>query len=115
MSAIFTLILKLPALAWLAVSGLSVALGDYFSKSWANQPSYKYAICTIFMYCMSGLAWLPVIYKKNQLAVMGAAWSVIATLFTIIIGVFIFDEALSTFHWLGLGLAMLALGLLSLG
>ena len=107
------LLLKIPALAWLVLSALFFAGGEYLSKTWATQPSINKTIFVVLCYALGTLTWLPAMLHKNQLAVMGTIWLLLATIATIVIGVFVFHESLNTLNWIGIILAIFALFLLS--
>lgn len=66
------------------------------------------------IYALGTLSWLPALLHKNELAIMGTAWLLLATVATVVIGFFVFGETLSTLQWIGIGLALVALVLLSL-
>jgi multidrug transporter EmrE-like cation transporter len=106
-------LIKIPAPAWLISSALFFALGEYFSKLWGNTPSLKGAVYVVVAYAFGSIFWLPALLHKNQLAIMGTAWLLLATVATAVIGVFIFGESLTNLQWVGLGLAAAAILLLS--
>ena len=62
---------------------------------------------------LSSLLWLPALLHRNELAVMGTAWLVLAMAATAAIGVLVFGESLNRFQIAGLALAAAALVLLS--
>ena len=106
-------LLKIPAVGWLILSALFFAGGEYLSKVWANGPTVKATVFVVIMYALGTLAWLPALLHRNELAIMGTAWLLLATVATVSIGVFVFGESLSGAHWTGIGLALVALFLLA--
>ena len=103
-----------PYIAWLVLSALLFAFGEYLSKKFALAPSFSYVALIVFIYALGTLAWLPAILQKNQLSIVGAIWSVMSLLATVLIGVIIFDEHLNALAVAGLVLGFLAILLLSL-
>ncbi len=107
------LLVKIPAPAWLLFSALFFALGEYLSKLWGDNPSWRGALLVVAAYAVGTLGWLPALLHKNQLAVMGTAWLLLATVATVVIGVFVFGEALNRAQWTGVVFATISLFLLS--
>lgn len=108
------LALTIPSVVWLVVSVLVHAVGEYYSKVWANGPAFSYALIAASAYALSGFFWLPMLLHRNNLAVMGTVWLLFATLAPLIIGVFIFGEQLSLTDAFGIALAIGAMIVLSL-
>jgi multidrug transporter EmrE-like cation transporter len=107
-------ILSIPPLAWLALSAVFFAAGEFLSKKFALAPSWSYVLLVACAYLLGSLAWLPAILQKNQLSIVGAIWSVLSLLTTILIGVLIFGEHLNTTAIIGIILAFVAVFLLSI-
>ena len=105
-------LLSVPAWAWLILSALWFAAGEYLSKRWGMQPSWWFAVMVVLVYSVGTLAWLPALLHKNQLAIMGTLWLLLATLATVSIGILVFGERLNPLQWVGVGLALVALTLL---
>ena len=103
-----------PYIAWLVLSALLFAFGEYLSKKFALAPSFSYVALIVFIYALGTLAWLPAILQKNQLSIVGAIWSVMSLVATVGIGVLIFGEQLNTVAIVGLILGLLSILLLSL-
>lgn len=106
-------VLSIPAPFWLLLSAAFFAGGEYLSKVWANSPTLPTMLLVISVYALGTVAWLPALLHKNELAVMGTAWLLLATAATVVIGIFAFGETLNPAQWCGVGLALLALFLLS--
>lgn len=101
-------------LIWLLISALCFAIGEFWSKKFALHPGWGYAACVFLAYNLGTAAWLPALVQRNMLAVVGALWSVLSLLATVLIGVMVFHETLSTTHIAGLVAAAAAVLLLSL-
>lgn len=101
-----------PGFAWLILSGLFNALGEYLSKEWGNTPSLKLALFVALAYVASSIVWLPALLHHHKLSVYGTAWILIALIFTLFLGLFVFKEHLSTAQWQGVFLAVIAVVLL---
>lgn len=113
-NAIFmTLIFSIPPLVWLIISALFFASGEYLSKSWALNPTLLKVVLTILAYAVSSLMWLPAIYQKNQLAIMGTIWLLLGTVATVAIGILVFREQLTLAQGFGLFFAIIGMILLS--
>lgn len=105
-------LLSIPAIVWLLVSGLLNACGEFLSKHWGENPSLPLAMLVAATYALSSALWLPALLHKNQLSTTGVAWVLIALMFTMILSFFVFHEELGLQQWVGLGLALVAVGLL---
>lgn len=105
----------MPYSGWLIVSALCFAVGEYLSKRFVLSPQPRWVLAVLLAYNCGTLAWLPALLKRNQLSVVGTMWSVLSLTATVLIGVFLFRESLTTTHVVGLGFAFLAVFLLSLG
>lgn len=102
----------MPAVVWLLMSGAFNALGELFSKLWANHPNWFYVVIIALAYAVSGIFWLPALLQQNKLSEMGMMWILIATISTVGLGVIVFKEQLSALQWVGISLAILSLWLL---
>ncbi len=107
-------LLSINYLIWLALSGLLFAGGEFLSKKFALNPRATMVVIILVVYSLGVLAWLPAILQKNQLSIVGAIWSVMSLLATVLIGVLIFGEKLTVIGIIGIILAFLAVALLSL-
>ena len=106
-------ILSIPAIVWLVISALFFACGEFLSKKFAIHPSVYLVVAVVVIDAISTLAWLPAILQKNQLSIVGAMWSVLSLLTTVLIGLIIFREHLNLTAILGIIFAFIAIGLLS--
>lgn len=105
--------LGIPAFAWLLMSVVFFAIGEYLSKRWALKPGVGGAVLTVLAYAVGSLLWLPAILQRNQLVIMGRIWLLLATIGSMGVGLFIFHEKLSPVHWIGVALSIGALVFLS--
>lgn len=101
-------------MVWLALSAVFFAGGEFLSKKFALNPKALLVVGILVVYSLGVLAWLPAILQKNQLSIVGAIWSVLSLLTTVLIGVLIFGERLSLVGILGVIAAFVAVFLLSL-
>jgi multidrug transporter EmrE-like cation transporter len=108
-------LLSINYIIWLVLSAIFFAVGEFLSKKFALSPKFSYIVLIIIIYSIGVLAWLPAILQKNSLSIAGTIWSVLSLLTTILIGVLIFGEKLSTMSIMGMGLAFTAIILLYLG
>ncbi len=83
-------------IVWLIVSALFFAAGEFLSKKFALNPKFLSVIIILVVYSLGVLAWLPAILQMNKLSIVGTIWSVLSLLATVLIGVLIFNEKLST-------------------
>jgi multidrug transporter EmrE-like cation transporter len=107
-------LLSINYLIWLVLSALFFAAGEFFSKKFALNPKAVFFILIYVTYGLGVLAWLPAILQKNQLSMVGAIWSVLSLLTTVLIGVLIFGEKLSAVGIIGIITAFIAVFMLSL-
>lgn len=101
-------------LLWLSLSAVFFAIGEYWSKKFANEQRASYIGVILAAYLLTSIFWLPALVQKNHLAVVGTVWSVITLMVTILMGVVVFGERLSGPQWLGVGLATMSIVLLNL-
>ena len=105
-------LLAIPAIIWLVVSVILFGFGEYFSKSWALHPDFRHAFWALLTYTLGTFTWLPILLHKNHLSTMGTAWLALGVVATVGIGLFVFHEKVTFLQWLGIVLALIALGLL---
>ncbi len=106
-------LLFFPAYFWLLLSALFFAGGEYLSKKWGASPTISLTMSVVGIYALGSLAWLPALLHKNELALMGTAWLLLATVGSIVVGVFLFGETLTPLQWVGMAAAMVAMVLLN--
>lgn len=104
--------MAIPAVVWLVISVVFFAFGEYFSKIWAAKPNIGLAIVVVFTSVLSAFTWLPALLHRNEIAIMGTIWLLLATVAVIVVGVVFFQEKISLIEWIGIGLGLLALAFL---
>ncbi len=108
-------ILSVNYFIWLLISILFFALGEFLSKEFALNTSKLIYILYIFIaYSFGILTWLAAIVQKNQLSIIGAMWSVLSLVATVLIGVLIFSEKLNILSITGIILGIISVALLSI-
>ena len=107
-------LLSINYLVWLTLSAVFFAIGEFMSKKFALNPKILLVFGILAVYSLGVLAWLPAILQKNQLSIVGAIWSVLSLLTTVLIGLLVFGEKLSAVGIIGIIMAVIAVALLSL-
>lgn len=107
-------LLSINYIVWLVISAVFFAVGEFLSKKFALGPKLIYVLFILIAYSLGTLAWLPAILQKNSLSVVGTIWSVLTLATTVLIGILIFGEKVSTLGIIGIILAVIAVILLSL-
>ena len=103
----------LPAWAWLTVSALFYAGGEYFSEKLVLHPTWQNYAVLILLDVLSITSWLPALYEKNNLAVTGTLWLVFALVATALLGIFVFGQPVTAKTVFGIVLAVAVIILLS--
>jgi len=103
----------IPALGWLVLSAIFLVGGEFLSKKWGQLPSIGLTVGAVGAYALGGLLWLPALLHRNELARMGMLWYLLTTPATVLLGVLVFHEHLTPTQWVGVVLALIALGLLT--
>lgn len=98
---------------WLILSATLNAIGEYFSKLWANSPLAVTAVLAIGSYTLGSIAWLPALKAKNILGVTGVMWLVLGLIATIALSAVVFKERLTIQQWVGIALGFLSVFLLN--
>lgn len=98
---------------WLVVSATLNALGEYFSKLWADSPLAMTAVLVIGSYMLGSIAWLPALKAKNILGITGVMWLVLGLIATIALSAVVFKERLTIQQWVGIALGFLSVFLLN--
>jgi multidrug transporter EmrE-like cation transporter len=108
------IILSIPYFVWLIISALFFAGGEFLSKKFALNPGIMLVVLLLISYGISEITWLPAILEKNKLSIVGAMWSVLSLLVTVLLGLLIFNEKISLVGGLGIIFAGVSVVLLSL-
>ncbi|MDD5751248.1 MAG: hypothetical protein PHS73_01885 [Candidatus Peribacteraceae bacterium] len=107
-----TIFRALPAFVWLLFSALFFAYGEYLSKKWALHPGWMMALAVVGVDAIGTFLWLPAIFNRNVLSIIGMAWLLIGAVASVGIGLIVFRETLNWTQWTGMGFALIALVLL---
>jgi multidrug transporter EmrE-like cation transporter len=99
---------------WLILSVSLFGVGEYLSKKFSLAPSISLTLSIITMYALGALAWLPAIYKGQYLSTIGTMWNLLSMIMTLVIGIVIFNEQLTTIQIVGIGFALTSLIMLSI-
>ncbi|MEI8339197.1 MAG: hypothetical protein WCF94_00860 [bacterium] len=107
-------LLSIHYIVWIIISTFFFAIGEYASKKWALSPTSGFAIIVVLTYVLSSVTWLPAIFQKNQLSIVGVMWAVMSLVLTVLIGVIFFGEKLDTLTIVGIVLAVASVAILSM-
>lgn len=99
---------------YLLCSVIFFGIGEYYSKKFAINPSIKLASIVILLYAGGSAMWLPAILKGKTLSTIGTTWNVLSMLTTLIVGVVIFKEVLTTTQIIGIILSFVSIVLISI-
>jgi len=103
----------LPAWAWLAISALFYAGGEYFSERTVLHATWQNYLILVVLDVLSITLWLPALYEKNNLAVTGTLWLMFALAVTVLLGIFVFNQPVTARAVMGILLALVVVYLLS--
>jgi len=106
------LFILLPAWAWIIISAIFFAFGEFLSKEFALNPGWALFSAFILVDILSAAAWLPAIFEKSQLSVTGVVWSIVSLMATVAIGILVFNEKITTTQSVGLILGLASVILL---
>jgi multidrug transporter EmrE-like cation transporter len=96
---------------FILVSGLSLAGGDILLRKWVAAPHYLFYILGFCAYFV-GLNFLAQSFKHEQLVIAVAASIIVNILVVLAANYFIFHEALTVRHFVGVGLAIATIAVL---
>ena len=99
---------------WLSCSLLFYSAAEYLSKKWTLTQAHWMAAAAVLGYALNAVYWFPALKNHGSLAVLGSIYAVAYVLSTVAIGWLGFHETINTRQWLGIGLAIVAITLLSL-
>jgi drug/metabolite transporter (DMT)-like permease len=104
---------SIPIWAYVIFSGILYGAAEYHSKLWGNgRQTWTVGAIVMMLYGISTLGWLGIMAHKNQLFVMGLVWQMMVTVLSAFVGLFLFSEKLSAWQWIGVVMALGAMGLL---
>lgn len=98
---------------WLSCSLLFYCAAEYLSKKWALTQANWMAGLAVAGYALNAVCWFPALKNHGSLAVLGSIYAVAYVLGTVAIGWLGFHEIITLRQWLGIGLAIVAIILLS--
>lgn len=101
-------------LIWFLIGMVIYFAGTYTSKLYSNTPTNSLFLTPIFLFILVSMCWMKAIKEYGQLAVLGTTWSISCVIVQVFIGVFLFQEQLSLFKWIGIGFGATSIILLSL-
>lgn len=101
-----------PSFCWLLLSALFFGFGEYLSKRFASAPSWKLGIAVVVVDAIGVILWLPALFNRNQLSIVGVLWALLGATVTLCIGLLLFKESLTWIQWIGILCAFIALVLL---
>jgi multidrug transporter EmrE-like cation transporter len=87
-------------------------LGDFFSKKYSLNPTWRLATYAMLGYSVGVVFWFRMIYYFQDLAVAGGLWTLISLSILLLISHFLFQEAITTKQMIGLGLGLIAIVLI---
>lgn len=91
---------------------LFYGLGEYLSKCWSQEPTTAGATWVVLAYSIAAVCWLPALRAHGSLAILTTIFSVVGTLVGVGVGLCIFREPATVRQLVGIGLALISIGLL---
>lgn len=107
------IITLIPYWAWIVISAIFFALGEFLSKKFSLNPGWTLFLLFLVVDTISASAWIPAIFEKNQLSITGVIWSIVSLIATVLIGVLAFNEKLTLIQVSGILLGLVSVALLS--
>ena len=107
--------MKKPVWIFIFLSLLFEVGGDIFVKLSSNLEKHKLltTILTFVCYNIMLLFWLLAIRIDKNITIPGTVWLMGGELLLLILGVFIFKETISVYQYIGIGLSLVVLFLLT--
>ncbi len=103
---------KLPVWLLLGLSAAGVITGDYFAKYWSVNQRLLFVVLAVAGYAVSSLFYIPTLLREG-LIITSVIWVVLSTIGFLFIGLVLFHETLTAIQWLGAGLGIASLLILS--
>lgn len=102
-------------LTWhfIAIAMVFYALGEYFSKLYADNPRTWCAVLSVLSYTATAVLWLPALSRHNHLAVLGTVWTMTATVVTLLVAFLLFHERVNSYQAIGVAVGLVAIYLMS--
>jgi len=112
MSVSSQLIEKIPVVVLLLLSASSVVAGDYFAKLWSINPSRLLFGLAVLGYIGSAVFYIPTLLREG-LVITSVVWTILSIVGFLVVGVLIFNEALTGWQIAGVTIGVIALIILS--
>ena len=107
------LLTYIPFWAWITISAVLFAFGEYLSKKFALNPGWVLFTLFIIVDLIAAAAWIPAIFQESQLSTTGVIWSIASLLATVLIGILVFGERLNLIQSMGIVAGIVCVVLLS--
>lgn len=98
---------------WLTCSLICYAIAEYLSKKWVVTQQNWLAALAVVGYACNAVFWFPALKNHGSLTVLGSIYAVCYVLATVVIGMTVFGETVTTRQCLGIVFALIAVSLLS--
>jgi len=85
---------------------------EYFSKLYADTSKIKNLFLALFLYMLTTILWFPSLKNNNHLILMTTLWTIFYVILGLVVGL-IFHEKLTATQWIGLGMAILSIILIT--
>ena len=99
---------------WIIIAMVFYAVGEILSKMFANTPLPKTGILAVLCYTLNAACFLPALQKLNSLTILGTIWNICYVIVTLVIGLFVFGEPITTLQIVGLVFGLVSIVLLSI-
>jgi len=103
-----------PAIPWIVIGMIFYIIGEYYAKKYANISLRYFGAISLFGYSIGTVCWLGALSKYNSLSILGTMWNVLYIIITLVMGIVIFKESITTIQIVGLFFAFIAIILLSI-
>jgi len=103
------LALRLSVWIWFAIAMVFYSSGEYLSKHWGYKPSLLLGVSIPALYSVGTLCWLAIVLHKNEIARMSMIWQIVTTVMSVVVGVVLLREKLTTNQWVGAAIALVGL------
>ena len=99
---------------WYIASMFFYVIAEYYSKCYANKANWMLLILISVCYGINGAFWLPALKENNSLTIMSTIWAISYCIFSIAIGMILFNETISIVQSIGVLLGITAVILMCL-
>jgi hypothetical protein len=87
--------------------------GEYLSKKYSINNSFGTGFFAVICYAINAMGWLMAFNKFNSLIICGNIWGILYCFVTIFIGIYVFKESASIYQFIGIGLSIISMILMS--